>query len=279
MGKERVVEVTQDIVDKIEVLRFKADSKNGFQRELHHGRASVIARAAKEGTFIPPIFVAELPDKRLILIDGQHRLQAYKLSKFPLKAIVFSEKTVKDAASQFIDTNTHAVRVSLGFRLNVDPGPDARWMRDLAAKYETNPRVIYNTVVGIVGKHHFNSGGRRVNKHGRELAERIFEDWCSDKRWNDRAYVYSSIAVLKMVGTLAGESTNPHEVIKFMKGLDWERRSRLGSVTGSSWVFQDKMRRAIERTMRRSGKGHLLAVGDPKKIASNAKQSATRRTA
>lgn len=265
---EKIVAVDEELASRIEIIRHRADHKIGFQRELDHDRVRGITRAVKEGTFIPPIFVGELPDKRMVLIDGQHRLQAYRFQKFPLTAIIYKEDSVKTAAAQFIATNANGVRVSLGFRLKVDPGPDAKWMRELADRYETSPNTIYSLVVGITGKHKFNSEGRRANKHSRELTERIMETWTRDKRWNDRAHLYSSVAALKVVGTIAGESTNPTSTIKYLMGLDWTKRSRLGAITGSSWVFQDKMYKFILRGMKRTGHLTNIRLQDEKKVNS-----------
>ena len=277
---ERIVEVTPEMAGRIEVIRQSQDSENGFQRELQHDRTRALVRAVKDGTFIPPIFVGELPDKRLVLIDGQHRLHAWKMHKFPLKAIVYPEKSVKDAAAQFIATNANGVRVSLGFRLKVDPGPDAKWMRELADKYEVAPNLIYNMVLGVTGYSRFYTGGRRVNKHAKELAERILEQWAADKRWNDRAYLYTSVACLKIVGTIVGESTNPTAMVSFLRSLDWSKRSRIGAVIGSSWVFQEKMYRVITRMMKSAGKDHLLSPKTPEELknkANGAKASSARR--
>src|SRR3990167_5738782 len=110
---ERIVSVTPELASRIEVIRYKGNKETGFQRELHHDRVNGLVRAARDGTFIPPIFVGELPDKRLILIDGQHRLHAFKLQQYPLKALIYPERSTKDAAAQFIATNAHGVRVSL----------------------------------------------------------------------------------------------------------------------------------------------------------------------
>lgn len=242
--KERKQEMKLVAVDErfSTLIETHRKSDGGFQRQLQGERLQKISEHVKSGGFCPPITVASIKG-RYILIDGQHRLEAWRLRHYTLMANVTEFVSEGEAADAFVDINAEAKRVSLAHVLSVSSGEYATSVREMAEKFDVSIRVVHNLIGGIVNKQ--NAIKFPVTVHHWELARKVLAVWTIQKRWGMPNNVFAHAGVLRLVGYFAARASNTESMLKDMLNLDYGRQSHIGRMTGSSFNSQKEMRQFV----------------------------------
>lgn len=239
----KLVAVDEKFSSLIETHR-KTDG--GFQRPLQGGRLQEISEHMKNGGFIPPITVANIKG-RYILIDGQHRLEAWRLRHYPLMANVSDFSSEGEAADAFVDINAEAKRVSLLHVLGVSSGEYATTVREMAVKFDVSIRVVHNLIGGILNKQ--NAIKMPITIAQWDLARKVLVTWTIQKRWGMPNNVFANAGILRLVGYFTARASNPESMLKDMLTLDYGRQSPLGRMSGTSFNSQKEMRQFVYETI------------------------------
>lgn len=232
-----LVDVTKELANKVEVMR-AADTRGGFQRKLDSKRLPEMTRVLGGGAHCPPIAVAVVGGK-WILIDGQHRLEAWKMKAFPLKATVTHMSTVDDAAKAFINLNREQKKVPLQHILSVSNDDYPVRVRRMTEDCKVTLAHIHNLMCGITGRK--DPLKADVTEAHWALAAKVMSVWMKNRRWGNPTSVYSNVGVLRMAGHFAGKTKTPDTVLRDMQSMDYSTGGPLGRVEGSSWSAQAKM--------------------------------------
>ena len=242
----KIVVVDSKLAEQIEIIRFGEDH-NGFQRKLSNDRVAKMAAALSNGTVCPPILLGDLRG-RLIMLDGQHRFEAWKKSigAFTLEAKIISLIDMNQAKKLFVDLNSYQKRVGLKLRLSVDPSEYAYRLRSIAKKYQISVTDAQSLMIGILGtwKFYVDSAAAITNSQW-ELADRILSCWSKDKRWLKGVNVYSRPGVLRVVADIAVRSRNIEGTLNEIKGLDFSIGSKIARLYGGSSTSQKIMKQII----------------------------------
>lgn len=239
--------LSKESLAKIEVLR-RGEVPEGFQRPLKEWKVTQIVTSAKAGRMIPAVSLARIGD-RLVVIDGQHRVEARKIHDFELAAYI-KPRTIEDAVKDFIVCNSTASRVSLSLILDIDPSKFGEQIRSLAWKNNATVQQAYNLIIGISGRDKAKVGA--VEKADWDLAHKILEDWSKDKRWTKHEQFYSRPGVLSVIGSLSKGNKTPDKLLAKIKAMKFEKGSPLAVRYGTSGTSQAAMKDLIARTLIKS---------------------------
>jgi hypothetical protein len=251
--KTEVVEVTPELVNGIEVLRFdKKVNPYGFQRQLDARKARRAADTLAGGkAYCPPIILGKVGSK-LIVVDGQHRLEAWKQRKFPLQAVINHYDSIEHAAMDFDTINAHGSKVSLRHRLNVSPALYHRKVREIARKYGVEPTKVHYTMVGIIG-HDRLYRMKVVRREEWELGEWIISQWIRDPRWALKGQVYSSAGALRIAGGFISKAKDRKVMLGKLQKMEFFRSGALSRVLGSSNSAYQQSRQYVSNWLIRKG--------------------------
>lgn len=238
----RVVDVDEALARKIWIVRPDDEIKGGFQRELSKKRIPQMVRDLTGDVICPAIDVADIKGT-LYLVDGQHRLEAWRIKHFPLKAQVHKMGSMEEAAISFIGINNNAKRARLAHRLRVDPGAQAKAIRELASEFGLQPSVVFRILWAI------NSHNLQNNATTREdfaLARTVLESWADDKRWGKDSY-YSKTGVLAVVAQVVKRSKHPKSALAELKNMDFSRSGPFATRYGTGGSALVSMRNLIHK--------------------------------
>lgn len=226
----KCIEMTQGVVDRVKIFRLDSAVGGGFQRQLRKDRIpGMVVSLTAPGTICPPVVLAELGND-LILIDGQHRIAAWRVKEFPLKAVVFKVSSISDAARAFVDTNRKAQRVSLKHVLAVDPSEHSQHIRAIAKHWNTTPDRVNAVITGYVGNKRAACG--EITDEEWTMVGRVLADWADDRRWAINS-LYSSPAVMLSLGRLLRGSKAPEATLKEIKGMNFSDKGPLAKKTNT----------------------------------------------
>lgn len=255
MTKTEVVPLTKELADKIDL--------GDFNRSQSNYRVRSIAEAFANGSKIcPPIIVSKIGKDKYILIDGQHRFEAWKLKPYPLFAMVADEMTHEKAIESFIEINAKSVRVPLKHRMKVDPSPVAKRIREVANRFELAPVSVMRMAVQLVAKPSSRSGSA-YSSYNVTLdivgeAEKIIELWVEDWRWRSDKQVYKHPGVLVMVGFLLRHIKNRKGYIQVLRNhVDFGATKPLANFVGTGSGHQKFMIQYVLKRITR----HLIKAG------------------
>jgi ParB-like nuclease domain len=247
MKEIKTVEMTPELSAVLEIRRLE-DGNGGFQRKLRDERIRQMVTALTSGKLAcPPIIVAKLPDGKDIVVDGQHRLEAWRKKAFPLRAMIFKADSLEDAAASFCAMNATARKVSLAHRIQVDPSRQACIIRNLARRYRISPSLPYHLVIGLEGMTSFYANGSGVTKESLKKARTILQIWSKGKLWKKAQSIYSTPGVLKQVGWFSRGDVNVVEIVRCLQAMDFRTHSPLAGAYGTSFYNQRQMTRIIEK--------------------------------
>lgn len=239
MVKERemqLVDVTPELAARVIVARA---AEGGFQRKLDRKRLPEMVEVLGGGAHCPPISIAVVNGKYL-LIDGQHRLEAWRVKAFPLKATVARMASLDEAATAFINLNREQKKVTLQHILTVSGGDYAVRVRRMAAECKVSLAHVHNLMAGITDRK--DPLKADVTEAHWGLAAKVMAAWMRNRRWGNEASVYSNVGVLRLVGHFCGKAKAVESTIKDLQSLDYSKAGPLGRVEGSSWGAQQKMK-------------------------------------
>lgn len=235
-----LIKISQEIADKIVILRKLKDEDEGYQRKLSQKKVSGTIEYAKTGMPVPPIALIK-KNGGYECLDGQHRLEAWKKYNFPLMAHIM-DLGGKDPAEVFCKINTTHTRVPLSHRLRVDPTEAFRRVREIAGELKIKPHDVYSTGMGIA-----NNYGSRMDKVQWALARRILKSWVADSRWNNPMQWYSKAGTLMAVAHLAKNSTDIDRTVTILKKMDYSKNGPFAIIYGASSKAQSLMRDKMAR--------------------------------
>lgn len=222
----KFVNVDRELSGKLVIMQRK---DGGFQRQLTDGRLRSISENLGNGLISPAIMVADV-DGQLIVIDGQHRLEAWRRKSFPLTAHIV-KMSYNDAISNFINHNTKSKRVSRLHILNVDPRTFAKKVRLLAAKYNATLTQVYHICYGLNSGHAAEQNADGINW---DKVETILSIWSDDKRWKTRRTTYVKPGIMQMLGSLCKTSGNPGKLVSRLKNMKFGAQSFMNRHYGAS---------------------------------------------
>ena len=222
-----------EVIEKIVTIGPLEDERFGFQRRLMQNKVNAMVRAFEKGVVCPPIVVADV-NGALVVVDGQHRLWARRLSSFHLPAYIV-KMSMAEANKNFIAINSEQTKVSRMWRLTVALDRRSRKIRELALKFKTSVTCIDNLGPGL----YYDFG----------LMEQILDIWSADKRWTDSSQFYNRPGVLKMIGTLCRGKQNCGRIIRQLQALDYRANSSFGEKVGSSGSNQKLMIQYVMRKL------------------------------
>lgn len=244
MKKEtKMVDVDDNFSSKIVIHRHK---DGGFQRPLRTQRLGVIAKEMSEGSICPPITVAHVGDK-FILVDGQHRLEAWKLQNFPLKAMVYAMKSEDEANEAFITMNRERVRVSRTHVIKVSTEDVAVRTREMAEKFKVTNQHVFQLLCGIANvKDPFRAD---ITEDHWKLLLKTLMFWSGQRRWGREDNCFSRPGVLMMVGYFVGKSSSVDSVLRDLSKLDYSNSGKLSKCCGTSFSMQKQMKDIFYRAV------------------------------
>lgn len=238
--KGRICILSNSEVAAISVLR-AGECPGGFQRKLNKKTVDGIVESAKNGRTIPAITVGEVGSS-LIVVDGQHRIEARRVYPFELAAYI-KPMTKNTAILDFISCNTKGRRVRPSLISEIDPSPLGVKIRKVASTFKAKPVHVYNLLYGIATRQRVLSG--QVSDAEINIAENVLFVWTRDSRWGAARQIFSHAGTLSVVGNIARNSRNPGIVIKKMQNLNFSENSPLASRYGTSGTSQKSMRAYI----------------------------------
>lgn len=229
--KSRIVEVTNDIIDKVRILRLRdvGIENGGFQRALQHSRVVRMVDSLRRNPrmIVPPILLADTGDE-FILVDGQHRFEARKRHKYHLYAQV-SKMTLNEAVSNFCSVNGTSVRVGIKHRLAIDPGEFAKNCRAMAKKYSLPSNYVYHMLGGLTGNGGYTTDVDAISPYHWEVIDVILKEWSDDSRWKSDAQVYAKPGLLKAIARMA-KDVKGDKLIKALRLLKKMNYSKVGGM-------------------------------------------------
>jgi hypothetical protein len=244
MTKEmKIVDVDETFAENVHIHRL---ADGGFQRKLRRDRLTEISTALNDGAICPPITIGKVGSKH-ILIDGQHRLEAWKLKPFPMKACIITLKDEDEAVESFVSMNREQKRVSLIHVLRVSNTEYAEQVRDLADRCKVTIPHIHNLMVSIC----MLPSGKLPQPDDKQwkLAAKIMSTWMAQKRWGRQENVFSVPGVLMLVGYFTAKASNPDSMLKDLLRFDYARQSAIGRMVGTSYGAQKKMKAYVYKAL------------------------------
>ena len=245
---ERIVDVNQAFAKKIQIHRLK---DRGFQRELRKERLKDMARDLSNGSICPPIMVAKIGNT-LTLVDGQHRLEAWKISEYPLKAFVFDTKDMKTAATTFVKINSTSRRVTREHIINVSDDEWSVEVRAMARRLGVTLLQAHNALAG-----QFSTGSTafstllQINDNRIAIAELVLTTWKRDKRWDaENNGVFDKNGIIKMAAFLVSRDNKPDAFLKRLLTLDYGSQSGMALCYGTGYAKQMQLRKYAEKLLR-----------------------------
>lgn len=204
------------------------DKPSGFQRKHTRSRNDIIARDSNKGAFLPPIVVANV-DGKLLVVDGQHRLRAIEFNEFQHTVWVnIVEMNYEQAKKSFIEINTKNKKVDLNHILEVDAHPTTKKIRRIASALgvdsdnTVSKRQVMYCLMGITNSSsypHLIEG--TIDPKDFELVEMFLREWVKDDRWhNPTRSIFSHNSVLKLVCKFCKR----YEDFSNEKPIDWINR-------------------------------------------------------
>lgn len=245
MNKEsQCVNVDGEFVSKLVVPTFEGYNKFGFQRKLNTKRIPEMSKTLSNGIICPPIIISVV-DGVFYVMDGQHRLEAWKKNPFPLKAMLY-KMTKVEAAKNFMTLNGKAMRVSLSHRLKVDPGEWAKLVRDLSVGYKIAIGTAHSCLLGFVGDGEYYSGDYVIDGL-KEKADKFFSFWMKSKKWDRKIGIYATDSVIKCVCSVIKNSKDIEGSLREISDMDFSREGNIGRYVGLSFKSQKGMKESIYR--------------------------------
>lgn len=250
--KSTIQNMTKALSEKIEIARFGELGDKGFQRPLDSNRAKKMAKELGNGSICPPIVVGDLRG-RLLLMDGQHRLEAWKISgcAFSLEAKIVPLVDLNQAKKWFCEINGTQKRVSARLRIMIDPCEYAFRCRAMGKKFDLHPMDINSVLCGVAGVYMTigSSGGSkdvsRLTNDSWSAAERMLDCWSKDKRWAKGPNVYRKPAVLRAVAHVAARTKDLEGTLNELKSMDFSMSGKMARWQGGSHATQKMMRELI----------------------------------
>ena len=237
---EMMIKINQEWVDKIKFSRLHED-KDGFQRPWNIKRSREIVDCVNKGGHMPPIFIAKV-NGELFLLDGQHRLEAWKMHNYPLYGLIKS-MSADEMRRNFVEINTKAVSVSLGHRLTVDASPMAEAIRRLAKKYDVGINRVYHLMTGVTLRHTLPTD-HVFTSEDISLADTILKIWTNHRKWTTERTVndcYNAPGILKFVGRMIRKLGNPEKNLVKLQNLDYTRGGPIFQIQGTSNASQSHL--------------------------------------
>ena len=222
MNTMKILKVDNETAEKIHYAP--------FQRKINPSRIASIIKYVHKGGFIPPILLGE-KGQDLLLIDGQHRLEAWKRKKYNLYANLQPGITFKEASQEFVDISSYSVRISLKHRLKHDQSPMARMIRNYAEYFKCEITQVYAIFSGL-----------NFNMKSTVKVKKILRYWRNDKRWGIKNSIYSKPGTLKMIGSLTRTTANLDLLMERLSKIDYSKKSPLSLRYGSSGTTQRMMK-------------------------------------
>lgn len=244
MMKGEMIKMTDEMAKKIEVSRH-GEETDGWQRKLSYSRAKAIANVAQENYIIPPIVLLKT-DGRLLVLDGQHRLEGWKIAKYDLWAYVLSA-TKAQAVDNFIIMNTRQRRISMKHRLTIDRNPLIGRLRALADKHKVTYSQALAVISGVLGgqwrlytvRDSGNMHGRKPEEADFRMADNILSIWANDDRWKENAVHdgYRKIGAIFAVAYICGKMPEKYEqTVELLKGINFKKAGTIAKFIGTSGV-------------------------------------------
>ena len=242
--KSECVDVDEEFAAKLIVPTFQGYNKFGFQRKLNMSRIPDISKSLSNGIISPPIIISVV-DGVYYVMDGQHRLEAWKKTKFPLKAMLY-KMTKEEAAKNFIALNGKATRVSLGHRLRVDPSEWATLVRDLSIKYKISVGAAHACTIGLIGDNEYYDGTYKMDGL-EQKAKKFLDVWTKSRKWDRNLGVFGTNSVIKCVCSVVKASKDIEATLKEILDMDFSKGGPLGRYVGLSFNSQREMKDIIYR--------------------------------
>lgn len=242
MKSQELVEVTPELSEQFKIVHLK---DGGFQRALNVSRVDVMVDDIKaNGSIVPPIVVARTKEG-MIVVDGQHRLEAYRKAKYRLSALIVDGMTEKEATASFVAINRKARRVSLTHVLNVDPSEYATMVRKLGDKYGASNRQAHYALVGAFGRETYykhKRTGFEIKREHLASVELVLATWSRDKRWDNDSQCFNRCAIIQAVTDIVVKAKNKGAVIKKLLDANYTRQGPLFSKASLSGASQNILR-------------------------------------
>ena len=234
--KNEMVEVNEDILKRAVVSRY---GEGGYQRQIvSDKKVKRIVDEAKKGTVIPPVLLGNV-DGTLQIIDGQHRIEARKLYKFPLFAQIVNGLSQAGAAQTFSVSASTASKISLRHRINITDGDMANAIRKIAASSGVDVMQVNYLCIGLSGNSALNMFGPCVVDV--DLAIKIAKLWKDDKRFTMEGQLYNRGGVFALVGRVCKNSDNIVTAITELKKISYAKGGAIDSRYGSSYGSLSQM--------------------------------------
>ncbi len=252
-SRPQFVEITRELGDKIEVMRYHhKDNPEGFQRPLNTMKATYAADRLSGGlTNCPPIMLGRI-GSRIICVDGQHRLQAWKLRKFPLFAVIYEYQSIEAMSRDFDNINTYMAKVTLNHRLAVSPNPYPKRCRKTALELGVSARDVHYTLMGL-SEHGAGFYQQHIPEATWKIGERILKRWTSDPRWAKKDQVYHKRGILRVVGIMCRKAKAVDTVVSKMQEMNYEDGQPISMIQGTGSTEAKDMREYFIRHLMKAG--------------------------
>lgn len=242
------VAVDDSLVDLVDTWRY-GEKEGGFQRRLNENVLGKIIAAAHRGEAIPPIILAKV-DTRFRLLDGQHRLEAWKQEKFPLFAQINVMRPQKVVES-FCTINGSARKVSLIHQLNVDTHAYTQKVRVMAMNFDLEPIAIHTICKQLTGQRQ----GRQlsVGKEQWDFISQFLTAWKGHKKWSDNNSIYAKTGTMAMAMRMCKQAKDPMVMLGLIQNLNFGVDGPLGERYGATEGHVKTMADFCLQSMMRKG--------------------------
>lgn len=229
----KIVEVNQALANRIEVDHLK---DGGYQRTLDTGRLREMSETlSRKGRFVPPIILAQ-HGNRLSIVDGQHRLEAWKLGNFTLQAMIVPISDRKEAARAFVDINAKQRRVARPHILQI---ADDEWsveVRRLAKVTGCSLLQAHGAMLGC-SRRVFSGEACKVTEEMPLICEKVINTWMRDKRWNaPQSGCFSKPGILNIACAMCKHEQDEKKmdvILKKLLALNYGEESAINYVYGT----------------------------------------------
>lgn len=228
--------VSEPLAGKIKIKRW-GEGVGGFQRPLRLDVVQEIARAAENPAFVTDSILVARIDHELYIIDGQHRLEGWKLRHYAL-AVTIVDVTLKEARDIFSVIDSKHRKLTANHQLGISQDEHAVLSRKLGVKHDVAPRIASFFLSGAVKATDWRRAQAEEYPLAYEAADLLMAAWLKDKRWkNATVYAFRKPTVIRAVAKLVRDATDKPRLIRSLleaTSINWTLKGTAMRESGST---------------------------------------------
>lgn len=249
--------LTADVAARIGIPRYSEDSRKGYQRKLNSKKVTgIVEWSQKQDAYVPAIGVAVMPDGRLFIMDGQHRLEAWRIKPYDLGIEFRPLNKMVGVVDNFIKINTAQTKTALALTSAVSLDPTFVKMRDLAIELKCDHTVVLYFIRGFMKNNHITPGSTEydVPNDCFSTAKIVLSAIINKQKKIDKDGGFLGRSFIEAVGIVVrdGQNKDTATVAKAIAEINLKKGSPIRNMYGSSRTCVARMRDHVIKKLHKS---------------------------